>query len=88
MAAEASGGSEGATEASGPRPMTSPIGPQPAGAGRGGSCNTLKFSNSRMLIGKIIKQRFSYNFKFLPNIYLLYEKFSIGKSIDCFSKLN
>jgi hypothetical protein len=51
-------------------------------------CNTLKFSNSKMLIGKITKQRFSYNFKILPKIYLLYEKFSIGKSIDCFSKLN
>jgi hypothetical protein len=51
-------------------------------------CNTLKFSNFRMLIGKIIKHRFSHNFKILPKIYLLYEKFSIGKSIDCFSKLN
>jgi hypothetical protein len=51
-------------------------------------CNTLKFSNFRMLIGKIIKQRFSHNFKNLPKIYLLYTKFRMRKSIDCFYKLN
>jgi uncharacterized protein YybS (DUF2232 family) len=43
------------------------------------TCNTLKFSNFRMLIGKIIKQRFSHNFKILPKIYLLYRKFRIRK---------
>jgi hypothetical protein len=26
-------------------------------------CNTLKFSNFRMLLGRIIKQQFSHNFK-------------------------
>jgi hypothetical protein len=49
---------------------------------------TLKFSNFRMLIGKIIKQRFSHNFKILLKIYFLYRKFRIRKSIDCFYKLN
>jgi hypothetical protein len=44
-----------------------------------GRCNTLKFSNFRMLIGKIIKQWFSHNFKILPKIYLLYRKFRIRK---------
>jgi hypothetical protein len=42
-------------------------------------CNTMKFSNFRMLIGKIIKQRFSHNFKILLKIYLLYRKFRIRK---------
>jgi hypothetical protein len=29
-------------------------------------CNTLKFMDFRMLLGKIIKQGFSYNFKIIP----------------------
>jgi hypothetical protein len=41
-----------------------------------------------MLLGRIIKERFSHNFKVLPKIYLLYRKFKIIKSIDCFLKLN
>jgi hypothetical protein len=52
-------------------------------------CNTLKFGSFRMLIGKIIKQRFSHNFKILPNIYFLYRRFSIGKGqlIDFSNKI-
>jgi hypothetical protein len=49
-----------------------------------GRCNTLKFSNFRMLIGKIIKQRFSHNFKVLPKIYLLYRKFRIKNQLIVF----
>jgi hypothetical protein len=40
------------------------------------SCNTLKFLDFRMLIGRIIKITISHNFINLPNIYFLYRKFS------------
>jgi hypothetical protein len=38
-----------------------------------------EISNFRMRIGKKLKQRFSLNFKILPNIYFLYREYSIGK---------
>jgi hypothetical protein len=41
-----------------------------------GLCNTVKFLDFRMLLGRIIKQRFWYNFKILLDIYFLHGKFS------------
>jgi hypothetical protein len=48
-------------------------------------CNTLKFSDFRMLIGRIIKQQFPIISNF-PNIYFLYRKFI--KEDWLFSKIN
>jgi hypothetical protein len=42
--------------------------------------HTLKFSNFRMWIEKIIKQEFYHNFKNFLNIYFVYRKSNIGKS--------
>jgi hypothetical protein len=36
-------------------------------------CNTLKFENFRMLIGKTINQRFSHNLKFSQLLFSLLE---------------
>jgi hypothetical protein len=33
------------------------------------TCNTMKFSDFTMLLGRIIKQQFSHNFKILTNTY-------------------
>jgi hypothetical protein len=41
-----------------------------------------------MLIGKIIKQRFSHNFKILPKIIFSTGNLEKEKSIDCSYKLN
>jgi hypothetical protein len=39
-------------------------------------CNTLKFYDFKMLLGRIIKQQFWRSFKILLNIYFLYRKLS------------
>jgi hypothetical protein len=66
--------------------------PSPARPGTTGNpsappqvCNTLKFSDFRMLIERIIKQQFPIISNF-PNIYFLYRKFI--KEDWLFSKIN